>query len=240
MKRFIAAFLSILLFITPFALSESQDSSFMSVEELMSALGLKSDQIRFLGTGEYLVGESIKPGQYYVAMTKPDEIHSSSFFRIYADKATFDKEEPHYHKLALSAQYVFLGDTPKSIILEENNLFVIDEGVIAMKSTPFDESELYVYNPPEGTVVPEGTYVAEEDIPLGKYIAYPADIKGGSYRYLKSIQNEDGTAELKLKDYFALNIHDPLVGRSIIIEEGDVLEVRGNIILQKQAPLKFD
>lgn len=246
MKRFLPILLLLVLIATA-AFAELPDFSAMSFEELQTmktALDAEfnsrpeSSGIK-LGTGSVVIGEDIKPGNYYIAMTQPSRL-SQAHYRIYTDKETFEKEDYLSAENALDSGYLFLGEIPISILLEEGNVFVIDEGNVTLKASQFSDEELYKYEPPQGTYAEIGIYKVGTDIPTGKYLLYPATVKSGEYRLTKTVVNDDGTTEEKYVDSNMVNVSDPLKPISIELKEDYILEIKSPIIITKQTPLSFE
>lgn len=250
MKRFIIVLLT-LLFVVKTAFADSTDYSSMPFNELQ-AVKNAVDQEYFsrpessgfvLTQGVYVVGEQIKPGQYYIAMTEPNASSSSSFIAIYENKETFEQEEPYFNKLATFFSYMFLYKDAQSIVLKEGNIVRIDEGIIRFKASPFTKDELYKYEAPEGTLVPNGIYTVGIDIPEGTYTAFPATSKGGELSVYTLETNESGEQQKKKSSDYG-HVYIPVmketVSKQLILKNDEIVEVFDSVILQKQQKLNFD
>ena len=197
-----------------------------------------------LYSGTYVVGTDIKPGHYFAASVEPNDINTGAYLSIYEDMETFNREEEFYHKLAKYYEFCGLGDQPESIILDAGNVIFLEYGSVLLKSEPFDPEKYYTYIPPEGTIVPPGTYTVGDDIPVGKYNAYPATLSGGEFKVLIRVIGDDGSSSLVTKNgmysYTFIGVRKNQKYEPLDLEEGDILEVRNSIVMKKQPKLVFD
>ena len=250
MKKFLIALLAFLL-IAGTVLAESSDYSSLSFDKLQEIKNAvdreyfsRSESSGFvLPTGTYVVGGQIKPGQYYVAMTEPDVSDYSSLIAVYEDKATFEKEEPYYNKLAKCVVYLFLHEGEKGVLLEEGNVVSISEGTVHFKTTHFTQDELYKYEAPEGTLVPKGIYTVGVDIPEGIYTMFPATAKGGHLSVYALETNKNGeTVKKRHSDYgfVSVSVRKEIDSKQLILKKDDIVDVTESVILQKQQKLNFD
>lgn len=251
MKKIITVFISLFMIISC-AFAETTDYSSMSFEELDSMKkALDAEYFSrpessglMLEAGIYIVGESIKPGQYYAGMVKPNSTNSNAFLVIYKDYETFLQEEPYNTKLALYTNYFSLNDDPKSIILQENYVLSISYGSLLLKTSPFVSTDYYQYEVPGGTLVPNGKYIVGVEIPAGVYNTYPGTVNGGEFSIKVVSKKEDGTTFEDVKPGYNrdinLSFQKEVPSEKIELAEGDILEVRRSIIMSKPKMLQFD
>ena len=189
-----------------------------------------------LTEGEYLVGRDIKPGQFYVAVITPDKYFNTIGMSVYP------KNNKNANLKFIKAFH--FGDEPVSVILEDNDLIFIQNGSVLLKSCIFKLADYYTFEPPAGTVVPIGTYIVGEDIPVGTYNAYPASVNGGKYQIWMDIENSNGVIERKYKydseTPINLYVRKEIDCNTITFENGDVFNVTYPVILSKKPKLQFD
>lgn len=251
MKRFLLIMICAFLF-TGVAFSETSDLSSLSFEELQSLkkavdgeyFSRQESEGIMLQKGQHVVGEGIKAGQYYVACVEPNDSNIGAFLYLYDDMATYEQEEPYYAKLARSKDFYIFSDDVNSVVLQEGNVIIIQDGPLFFKTTPYECSDYYTYEAPAGTLVSKGTYVVGVDIPADNYLAYPGTIKGGEFNtYVKKV-NEDGTTKLVTKSgyssFTSVYVKKTMDGVLMELEDGDIVEVKGSIIMARKPKLQFD
>ena len=251
MKKWIPVII-VVLFVFNCAFAEAADYSAMSFEELRAAKKeLDAEYFSrpesagvLLESGKYIVGETIKPGQYYAGMVKPDYNSSNAFLCIYKDNETFLREEPYNTKLAQYSGYFLLNDAPKSIILEEKNVVCISYGSLLLKTTDFEPSDYYVYEAPAGTLLPKGKYIVGTEIPSGTYNTYPGSASGGEFSINVLTPNGDGSfGEMNKPGYYSaiyLSVKKETDSEKIKLEDGDILIVAKSIILAKPQMIQIE
>lgn len=250
-KLFVVLIFAMLITTTAFAdLPDFSSMSFDELQTMKTALDKEynsrpESEGMTLMSGEYHIGRDIKPGLYYIAMVLPSSSYGLDF-SLYENAETLSQEESGYHKLAKDYRYMELGSDPVSLNLESNNVLIVSGGPALLKASVFDPTDYYTYEPPAGTLVPEGSYIVGKEIPAGKYVIYPGTIKGGRYNAYCMITNEDGTTTKKTRNKnnwgaaIDVSVYDPLEGDAIELFDGDTIEIGRSVIMQKAQTLSFD
>ena len=188
--------------------------------------------------GYYTVGQDINPGRYYVATVTPDEDGYGVRMHVYADKAQYDSRPAGRYGEYLSDDYFELGSDPKSMTLEEGNYLYV-EGPLLFSAREFSISDYYTYEVPEGTYVPAGAYMVGEeedkDLSPGTYTVYAGSLSGGEVKiyYSQETFAEDGSWHLGYDKYCEVRVKKSLASEKILLEEGYVLLVEGDVVMKK-------
>lgn len=241
MKRIVVLVLCILLLST--ATAESIDVSnmdFDALQTLKAAVELEFHSrpeaagISLL-PGYYAVGQDIKPGRYYVKMVEPSGNGYSVRLHVYADREKYESRPAGKYGEYIYDDYFSIEDDAISMLLEEGNFLWLEEGSIVFSVSEINLLDLYEV--PEGTYVPAGSYVVGEDIPAGKYTAYSGTIFGGE---VKVYYSENTFKSNKYDKRYEIEVEKPQVPAALVLEDGYVVFVEKDIVMRKQAKLSFD
>lgn len=254
MKKLITTLLLIaILIISCAASADMPNFSAMSFEELQAMkMALdeeynsrpESSEIILLPEGSYVVGKDVNPGQYYMAVGKPNNSSTYASIVIYDSEKDFLADDSGYTKGASFRDYLRFGGDPIRVDLKEGNYLIVKYLSAQLKVSPFVESELFKFEPPEGTFVPVGKYQIGKDIPAGAYTIYPGTAEGGSYNIFETVIKDDGSTELISKLSYGTTTYlyevYPVKGNLIELNEGDVLEITDSVILSSTSQLDFN
>ena len=214
-----------------YSCAEDIDLKSMSFEELIDLdTRLKAELLTRPETedvifvpGEYLVGEDIEPGTYYVRYATGSANCGS--IRVYAD-ATEEK------RIYSESSYEVRQDQYK-ITLESGNLVKIEDSGMAFSLT---EKK---YTPVEGVIVQPGVYEVGVDIPAGRYTC---NYNGHSHTRVRVYPNAE-----EMEESFGTKVVDETVSisddsLSVILKEGYYLSIENNYcIMQKnETSISFD
>lgn len=250
MKRFLLL-LIVLTLISASALAELPDFSAMSFEELQTMKTALDKEYysreevttRTLYPGKYVIGEDIAAGNYVASMTEmPDRYNEVATFGVYKNTEDYETVQQGSYARAIIEGSVYFGDKPGSLTLEAGEVLYIGRGSLTIATPGTDFTELYQYEPPEGTYVPAGDYHVPEDIPEGTYQVYATDVnvlRFGIYhseeKYAENITYHYGQDE---SFRYFVSKSDPYT--TIVLKEGYVLYAENNMIMKKQPKLSFD
>ena len=234
-KRFLAFTLGILLLLGS-ALADLPDFASMSFDELneMKQALDKEYQSRpesegfNLGPDEYIVGRDLLPGTYYVSMVYPAYNTNRTTVKFY-DSMEERNAEPkiQYHDHAKHDIDLKLGSDPQTLVLNDGEVVCVEWGSMFMKTSPYNPEDYYKYEPPEGVLIPKGTYTIGNEIPSGSYLVYPATVLTGAY----SINGENFTR---------LAVFTTVDSSSITLNDNDEFLVSDSIVMTKRPAFNFD
>ena len=200
-----------------------------------------------IAEGQYEVGKDIAPGQYYIAMVYPGDDQYTPRMHVYADRKTYDSRPSGNYGDYLSDDYFSLGEEPKCISLSENNFVLLQNGSVMASVALFDPSEYFVYEAPEGTYVPAGTYFVgnneDADIPVGKYSVYPATINPNYIQvyHSKEAYEQDGEYHFNSDESILPVVLKTPTAEALTLDDGYVLIVGSDVIMTKNSTkLSFD
>ena len=249
MKRMISMIIITIFAIVTFScLAESIDYSGLDYDSLYAikqAVDLEfysrpeAEPIK-MAEGSYIAGVDIKPGRYYVMMNEPGS-YSYARIHVYESRAKYDERPSGYYGEYLSDYYAILGEAPISISFEEGNFILIDNGNTLFSVSEFSPEDYYQYEPPEGTIVPVGSYTVGEDgdIPVATFTVYAGDISGGEIKIYYDIKTfkDEGSWHLGYDKHIEVSATE---SDSVVLEEGYVVYVEKPVIMKRQAKLVFD
>ena len=195
-----------------------------------------------LMNGSYVIGRDIAPGLYYCAVIEPTDTSYTAYCYFYSDEKTFESDKSYTHELSSSFKDISIANNTQTISLTKGEVLNLQGCQLFMKSTPFSADEYRTYVFPEGTLVPEGSYVIGKDIPAGKYTVYPA--KYGTSRFQVYLPEKNEYDELVPKygnyGWIYLNSTNPIDFQMIEVEDGEIFEAIDDVIVAKGESLKFD
>ena len=237
-KRIISLVLGLLL-LAGSALADLPDFTSMSFEELnaikqaldMEYFSRPEAEGRNLGPGIYTAGADFKPGTYYIGVVYPDAYGGSVPVQI-------QKGEDRAVR-----SYMTLGDAPLQTILNDGDNVYVESGKVYLSPKEYDPSELYQYQPPEGTRVPEGVYFVGEDIPAGRYSVYPGEVPGGRYEVYVRKTDEDGSTRYvyKSEKIYQNTVWVTAELKPVVIDldDGDKIQIKNSVIMKKTEKTKL-
>lgn len=191
-----------------------------------------------LQVGEYMVGVDLLPGRYYVAcVSKPNSMMNPHLV-IYPDKKAFEENEPSEASNSLDS-YFGSGDAPKNVALENENVICVENNPLLFSLSNFNTNDYLPFNRPDGTLVPVGVYVVDEegDIPAGKYQLFPGSGMGGRmyiYTTREQYDMDNSKGHEGCDKAYAMEAQENPVGEGVILEEGSIVLVESDVILNKQ------
>lgn len=183
-----------------------------------------------LNPGIYIAGEDIKAGKYYVAAEAPSTYTAK--IMIYADKQAYQQDKGNY----IDAKYLPIDASAVFITLEEGNLIDVMEAPLMFSITGFEGDRYFTYTPPEGNYVPAGIYTVGTEIPAGTYQFFAATLNSKNvYLYKNSVNDEDYEVIGLYRIYASETKY-----KTAILSEGNVLEVKSDVVMKKQPKLSFE
>lgn len=235
-RRWISTFgaMILALFSISFSLAENVDLASMDVDSLIelrdsinAELSSRPEVSPFrLIEGLYIVGDDIKAGKYYVAAEAPSSYTAS--ISAFADKESYQQDSS-----SIYYTYLPIEDPAVCITLEDGNLIKVASVSLMFSITGFEGDKYYTYTPPEGTNVPAGIYTVGVEIPAGTYQFFAATLDSKHvYLYQNSVNDEN--YEIIRIDASDTNYE------TAILSDGNVLEVRSDIVMKKQPKLSFE
>lgn len=178
-----------------------------------------------VGLGIYVIGKDIAPGTYYIS--------AKGLSDYTAAIGIFENQEKYNANETIDWFYLPIESDAKRTILEEGYIIEIVSGPLMFSITEYEGGKYYTYTPPEGTHVPAGIYTVGIEIPAGTYQFYAATLDSRNvYLYQSSINDEEHDT-IRI-DATGTNYE------TAILSDGNVLEVRSDIIMKKQPKLNFD
>lgn len=242
MKKILLMVMVTLLFAAT-AFAEDVDVAAMDYEHLLALKQAVDNEIgirpeagpRVLPEGRYVVGKAIKAGTYYVTVASFGSDRHYGHIDVYRDSDS-----------ARSIVYknISLGET-MGVTLEDGNILEIANLPLKFSITPFNDEEMLSYIPPEGTLVPSGTYRGGVEIPTGIYQVFPSSVKD-SWIYIyyteENFKNEKypnihGDSD----EYMGVYVKQPEELVTLTVSEGNVFVFEGNVIMKKmQSQFTFD
>lgn len=234
LNRIMATTIGLLLLVGS-ALAELPDFSAMSFDDL-NTFKQSLDQEYFsrpesegvnLGKDEYIVGQDLRPGTYYVAMVYPADSTYRTNVKFY-DSIDERNAEPEiqYHDHAKRSLELILGDPPKTLTLHDGEVVCVEWGSMFIKASEYDPKDYFDYTPPEGTIIPKGKYTIGTEIPAGMYTVYPATVKGGRYEI------NDGRTE-------TVFVYPEVESSVVTLNDGDIFVVDTSIAMAKRGAFTF-
>lgn len=183
-----------------------------------------------LNPGLYLVGEDIKAGKYYVAAEAPSTYTAQ--IMTYADKEAYQQDKSSY----IDAKYLPIDAPAVFITLEDGNLIDVMEAPLMFSITGFEGDRYFTYTPPEGNYVPAGIYTVGMDIPAGTYQFFAATLNSKNVCIYKNSVNDEDYEVIGLYRIYASETNY----KTAILSDGNVLEVKSDIVMRKQPKLSFE
>lgn len=244
MKRFLMRKVFVVMVLTMLiqstALAEGIDLEGMDYEYLTSLKQLVDKELysrpesapRVLTPGSYIVGKDIKAGRYnFLVNTYEFDVPAVAWLGVYENIEAYnaDCDPLHYG-------YFSIGDEQESIDLCDGNLVKIVDFPITLSISEITEDESFNYITPDGTYVPRGLYIGGEDIPIGKYRIYMGTLSGGDVLIFSdktSYSEGEYDARAELLPIWSGHID------YIIVEEGNIVEVRKDVVMVRQEELDF-
>lgn len=182
-----------------------------------------------LDIGQYKVGTDIEPGTYYIA-TEMDE-DGSIDVGIYESESSF---------IEIYKKRIFATTPPEKILLQEGNVLGITtwSGKLRLKKTPFTSEEIGGNSKPEGTRVPSGIYIGGKDIPVGHYSVYSGENDEVLLLiFLSEKEYESYYSTGSVGEILSVGFLEPT---EIQINEGNVINLSGTVIMKYNGALNFD
>lgn len=243
MKRILSFILIIGLFSIS-SLAEELELTNMTYEQLVELKQAVDNEYyarpeaepRILYPGYYVIGNEIPAGQYYLTVAEFGDEPSSGFY-VYESKEKKDNRNLSYW------EHIKPG-TISSFRLETGNIIAVEDLPLLLSLEPFEDEDLLVYTPPEGTPIPSGTYEIGVEIPSGTYQVYPAGISGSKiflYNTVENYQNEryvniHGDCDSTLKPYVTKTNN----GLRLKVTDGNIVIIEGDVIMKKQSAFVFE
>lgn len=240
MKRILSILFIVLLFSTS-AIAEGLDLSSMSYEQLVELKRAVDNEYyarpeaepNVLAPGNYIVGEDIQAGTYYVCVNSYEfNQTANTWFRVYESRDAYDAgSEPLWYN------YISLDEQASCVTLKNGNMVRIGDFPVTMSVRKLAENERYQYAIPDGTYVPCGTYKVGQEIPAGSYQVYMGSIYGG---YMAIYPDDAAYKDRNDATYVELRVIWSDHTKSAVLEDGNVVVVHRDVVLRKQAELIFD
>lgn len=240
MKRILSIILVVLVLSVP-AFAEDLDLKTMNYEQLAELKQAVDNEYyarpeaapKVLAPGNYIVGEDIQPGIYYVCVNSYEfNQDANAWFGIYESRETYDDGSG-----TLWNDYISLNDQASCVNLKKDNMVRIGDFPVTISVRELTENERYQYVIPDGTYVPCGTYKVGQDIPAGTYQVYMGSIYGG---YLAIYPDDAAYKDDNSATYVELRVVWSDHTKSAVLEDGNIVVVHRDVVLRKQAKLVFD
>lgn len=240
MKRILSILLVVLLFSAP-AFAESLDLSSMSYEQLAELKQAVDNEYymrpeaepKILAPGEYVVGRDIQAGIYYVCVNSYEfNKDASARFKAYKSQEDYAAGGD-----LLWCEWPALNKPSISVTLNDGNLLRVDYFPITLSVKELTEEQRYKYTAPEGTYVPCGIYKVGQDIPAGSYQVYMGSLDGGDvYVYA----DDSAYSEKNYESHVELKVIWTEHVKPLSVSDGNVVVVKSDVVMKKQAALVFD
>lgn len=240
MKKILSIALAALL-LSVSAFAENLDLKSMNYEQLTELKQAVDNEYyarpeaepKVLAPGNYIVGEAIQAGTYYVCVNSYEfNQTANTWFGVYESRDAYDAgSEPLWYN------YISLDEQASCVTLKNGNMVRIGDFPVTMSVRKLAENERYQYVVPDGTYVPCGTYKVGEDIPAGAYQVYMGSIDGG---YLAIYPDDAAYKDRNGATYVELRVIWSDHTKSAVFEDGNVVVVHRDVVLRKQAKLVFD
>lgn len=242
MKKFLLVLAVTFLFI-PAAFAEEVNLADMDYEqlfELKQAVDLEfsarsESEPKIFTSGRYVVGEAIKAGTYNITVADfGNEPYGNMYVYENADK------EAEYESLI--GGRIRIGESV-GVTLEDGNIFSVGDLPLKLSVEPFEADEMLSYTPPEGTLIPAGTYRGGVEIPVGTYQVFPSSLKP-SWIYVynteeKYKEDESSSFHHNHDVYLEIYVKRPEELTTLTVSEGNVLVFDGNAIMTKYQSEQF-
>lgn len=207
-------------------LKQSVDAEYFSRHE--------AEPIRF-NPGTYVVGKDIKAGRYNYVVTCPP-IDTSAALYVFDSYSAYQNSRYDY-----TVYYnLSLEEGVQSIDLIEGSCIQISNACIAFSVADFADEVFYQFVAPDGTYVPEGTYMVGVDLPVGTYAVYPASTERATlYLYSDYSSVYDGYDNYEY--VYLLSQEDMKTLKPTIIEvkDGNLISIEyADVIMHKQQQVK--
>ena len=178
-----------------------------------------------VGIGTYVIGEDIAAGNYYIA--------AKGLSRYTAGINIYENSETYTSGETLDWFYLPVEDDAKRSILKEGYIIEVASAPLMFSLTEYEGGRYYTYTLPEGTYVPAGIYTVGIEIPAGTYQFFAATLDSRNvHLYQTSINDEEC-------DIIRIDASDTEY-ETAILSDGNVLEVRTDIVMKKQPKLSFE
>lgn len=166
-----------------------------------------------LGTGEYIIGEEIKPGTYYAISA--GGYWNAGDVTLYSDA---DKTNEIQSSRLNNGEYSVC-----KLILSEGNLLIVDNNSIKINTVGFNQPN------PSGTTIPVGHYTVGKEIPAGDYITH---YSGNDASHVELYKSKEQFEKYRQITSYYLSYFENYV--TITLEEGNIFVVEdGPIVMQK-------
>lgn len=242
MKKIFALMLMLAMIVTP-VFAEGLDLAGMGFEELTELkqavdneyFARPESEPKVLQPGLYTVGEDIAAGSYQVIVA---DFGSKEYAWLYL----FENQEAYNDRDALTYTAISLYDSETGgISLENGNILMIDALPCAFSVSDFSNEDFPVYEVPEGTIIPGGTYTIGDSIPMGMYQIYSGSIRGAEIYGYSDLETSRSDERRNECDYeIELIASNPAQGTTQTFEEGTIVVITDDVVMKKQAAFTFD
>lgn len=219
--------------------AEGIDLTSMDIDELLALKNALTLELQSrpeaspfeVNPGTYIVGEDIKAGKYYIAAKGLSE--GTGQIHIYETKDQYQNRPAGKYGDFIENFYINAEDYAIIVTLVDGNLIYLQSAPVMFSVNEFEGGKYYTYTPPEGTYVPAGIYTVGVEIPAGTYQFFAASLNSRNvHLYEKSLDD---------KDYETIRIRAAEDDyETAILSDGNILEVRTDIVMRKQPALTFE